>query len=114
MAVHMVKALDEWADKRKLSTVKLFSDLKAAFYSVLRPLLVDLDLSDEALAELLARLQIEPEAMQRLAQRLQQANTLDQADVDRASRPRPWRGYSTRSHANSDCDSPSQSNGKAE
>ena len=58
IGLHMVRSFIRWQKQQHRSSSVVFLDLKEAFYRIVRPLVVDTPMTDEALALMAARLQM--------------------------------------------------------
>ena len=77
----MVLAFVRWAVESGSCVSLLFLDIIAAFYALLRRLVVGLDTSDEAVAKLIAKLNLPPAVFQDLLQHLSEPPLLEQLGV---------------------------------
>ena len=64
IAHHMLEAHQFWCKSRKVSSAIVFFDLRAAFYSVLRQALLNIDLDPTALVSALSRMGVSSEMIQ--------------------------------------------------
>ncbi len=80
-AGHAVRLFLEWCTLKLRTGVVLFVDAVSAFYSVVRGLVMDLDVSDEAIAYLFKSLSMPPAAIQELSVKLQEASILSGLDL---------------------------------
>ena len=76
-----VRTMQSWAKSRGKSAALVFLDVKAAFYSVYRPLLLGNDLSDEYLAHAMKFLIIPPIYSQWLAELVEEGPVVAKAGV---------------------------------
>ena len=76
MAHHMVQALVAHGHRHQKSVGVLFTDLRAAFYTVIRQALVQHPLDDAGLCRVLAQLGVAPDEVDRLRERARQDNAV--------------------------------------
>ena len=81
MASHILRILLHVAKRCKINMAVLFLDATAAFYSVVRQLVMNADLSDASIAHVMKSLNIEPDAMHRLAARIAQPTVFEKVGV---------------------------------
>ncbi len=80
-ASHAVRLFLEWCTLKLHTGAVLFVDAVSAFYSVVRGLVMDLDVSDGAIAYLFSSLSMPPAAIHELAAKLQEQPILAGLDV---------------------------------
>ena len=93
IGLHMVRSFIRWQKQQQRSSSVIFLDLKEAFYRIVRPLVVDTPMTDEALASMAARLRLPDNTLHELHALLCQDNAAQMAHL-------PWhaRKYLTALH----------------
>eukprot|EP00435_Cladocopium_sp_Y103_P056434 s522_g19.t1 len=79
--VHAARAYHRAQKSRKRPSAFIFLDLREAFYRVLRPLVLSGDVSDQALAQLAARLHLPDTVLHDLRRHLQEPGATERADM---------------------------------
>ena len=82
LAVHLTRAFLRVQHHQHRSAGILYLDLKEAFYRIIRPLVVDVTLTDEILAQLVARLGLPAQALHELHGLLSEEGALERAGLD--------------------------------
>ena len=83
IGLHMVRSFIRWQKQQHRSSSVIFLDLKEAFYRIVRPLVVDTPMTDEALATMAARLGLSSSTLHDLHALLRHDNASQSAHL-------PW------------------------
>eukprot|EP00435_Cladocopium_sp_Y103_P015908 s2948_g3.t3 len=81
LGVHQVRAFQRWCCSRNRPSACVFLDLAEAFYRVIRPLAVSGDVSDDMLAHVAQRLNLDANALAELHALLSEASAIEEAGL---------------------------------
>eukprot|EP00435_Cladocopium_sp_Y103_P064502 s2_g26.t1 len=81
LGVHQVRAFQRWCGSRNLPSACVFLDLAEACYRVIRPLAVSGEVSDDMLAHVAQRLNLDANALAELHALLSEASAIEEAGL---------------------------------